>query len=132
MAINYCTIGSTTVDGFCGLQRAKVLARLIDEAGHGVVNPPTPQPHGHGGTGGITHGPTPGYRPPTFPQYRPPEVERDPYTYEQPIITVTAEIFEFRGSETQETTVRLDFVTVSDLEFNSEPVVTVNITEMEI
>lgn len=129
MAINYCTISSNTVDGFCNAQRAKVLARLIDEAGHGSVQPPTP--HGHGGTGGISHGPTPG-RPIYSPQYRLPQVDREPLTYEQPFITVTADIFAFHGSETQETTVRLDFVTVTDLEINSEDVVTVNITEMEI
>lgn len=154
MAINYCTIGSMTVDGFCGTQRAKVLARLIHEAGHDIVTPPV-QPTKPGTSGGISYGPGP-YAPPVRPnvpnqwanvrppQYRPSELDRPVLPIEQPFITVSAEIWALRGSETVEVTPRLDFVTVTDLEFNfdlvtitdlefnHESVITVNISQMEI
>lgn len=143
MAINYCTIGTMTVDGFCGKQRAKVLARLIHEAGHDAVVPPNPAPNpGHSG-GSISYGPGP-YAPPVRPnvpnqwanirppEYRPQDFNRNLPPVEQPVITVAAEIWTMRGSETVEVTPRLDFITITDLEFNHEAVITVNISEMEI
>lgn len=133
MSINYCTISTTTVDGFCGNQRAKVLARLLEEK-YPVVNPPIPSPGI--GSGGWTFGPisgtTPVVSPPRYAPHRP-EIDRVVVPYEQPWVTVTvSDIFSFRGSETLETTARLDFVMVTDVKFNDEHEITVNITEMEI
>ena len=145
MSINYCTIGKDRVDGFCGNQRAKILARLIHEAGHDiiVVPPQPPRPIGGGSAigGGFNFHPAV-----QQPMYRPPDINDKPLPpVEQPIITVSAKIFDMFGSETLEATQRLDFVVVTDLEFGSSPTVavtelqmnvapeiTVNISEMEI
>lgn len=142
MSINYCTIGAQSIDGFCGSQRAKVLARLIREAGHDVVVPPTPRPSG----GGISIGPNlpstsfrpgvlqPGQQPWRQQPYRPPQqdVDQNLPPREQPFITVRAEVLGMVGQETLEATARLHFVVVTDLEINSSPEITVNISEMEI
>lgn len=127
MSINFCTIGKVRIDGFCGSQRAKVLARLIHEAGHDTVVVPSIPPRGH--SGGAIVG---NFKPQPFPSFRPtePQVDRNLPPVEQPYITVRAEIFGMFGSETVETVSRLDFVVVTDLEIGSE--VEVNISEMEI
>lgn len=137
MSINYCTIGRDRIDGFCGNQRAKVLARLIHEAGHDIiVVPPTPTPRPSGGGaiigGGFDFRPhvnvlQPGQRP-----WQRPELDKHLPQQEQPVITVRAEIFGFSGFQIQEVTNRIDFVTVRDLEINNDSEITVNITEMEI
>jgi hypothetical protein len=133
MSINYCTLGAATVDGFCGTQRAKVLAHLIHQAGHDVVVPPAPQPT-HGGSGGSSYGP--GFRQQiNQPQYRrPPELDRniEAPPREQPYITVSAEFMGITGSQTIEVTQRLDFVTITDLEVNHDASITVNISEMQM
>jgi len=137
MSINYCTIGLDRIDGFCGNQRAKVLARLIREAGHEIiVVPPTPTPR-PGGSGGSTIGGGFNFRPNVFQPGQPwqqprQDIDQNLPQREQPYITVTAEIMGMRGSETIEATARLDFVIVSDLEINEGPEITVNISEMEI
>lgn len=129
MSINYCTISSTEIDGFCGTQRVKVLARLIEQKYAVVNSPPSSGGWAYGPSFNANHGIQ-------QPQYIPPfrqELDQDPQPYEQPWITVTAsEIFNTRGSETLETTPRLDFVTVTNVEFNNEPDITVNITDIEI
>lgn len=132
MSINYCTLSSSTIDTFCGNQRNKVLNRLLDEK-YTVVQPPAPS------SGGWTYGPIsgtiPGVRPDVSyapPPYQRPELDRDLPKYESPWVTVTAEVFKFRGSETQETSVHLDFVVVTDIVFSDAPDISVNITEMEI
>ena len=145
MSINYCTIGTNTVDGFCGTQRAKVLARLIAEK-YTATPVPNPRP----GSGGISFGPGPAILPGTSfrpgwiqPQQpdlrsrtyypdRQTDLNKDTLPFEQPFITVTAELFGARGSQTLEATTRLDFVIVTDLEINHQDVITVNISEMEI
>ena len=117
MSINYCSIGTATVDAFCGLTRAKVLARLIHEAGHDVIVP-TPTQHGGGAT----------IRP------RPQWVNNSPpiQNFEQSRITVSVMAFGVQSDETQEMTSRLDFVTVTGLEINSSTPETVNISKLEI
>lgn len=135
MSINYCTIGKNSIDGFCGNQRAKVLSRLIHEAGHDIiVVPPTPTPRpSSGGTSiGIRSGFDfrPDVRSPPF--RREPEAQRPLQPQEQPFITVSAEILGMKGQETLEVSPRLDFVTVTDLEINEGPEITVNISDMEI
>jgi len=125
MAINFCTIGRDTVDGFCGTQRAKVLATLIHEAGHDIVVVPPKAPIGH--SGGSTFG-----RPQASMQYRQPlPIEKPTIPTELPFITVSAEVFGMSGSETLEVTTRLDFVVVTDLEMNVSEIA-VNISDMEI
>jgi len=127
MSINYCTIGTGRIDGFCGKQRAKVLARLIHEAGHDViVVPPKPTPRPH--SGGSTIRPGMDFKP-----YIAPQMDRQNLPpVDQPYITVRAEIFGMVGSETIENTQRLDFVVVTNLEINEGPEISVNISEMEI
>lgn len=148
MSINYCTIGTNTVDGFCGTQRAKVLALLLAEKYDNVQPPaPSPAPPPGGGGGGISYGPStpilpgttisPGWPPnQNVPIYRPydsrPDIDQNVPPIEQPFITVTVELYGKVGSETQEMSARLDFVVVTDLEINSETAVSVNISEMEI
>jgi hypothetical protein len=133
MSINYCTIGLTTVNSFCNAERTKVLARLIQQAGHDVV--PTPQPT-NGGSGGSAYSPgigiQPGVRPMPPPRWTPPEIDHIEAPREQPFITVYAEIMGMMGSETLEVTQRLDFVTITDLEVNHNASITVNISEMEM
>jgi hypothetical protein len=141
MSINFCTIGSTSVDGFCGTQRAKVLARLIHQAGHDddvvvVPVPPSVPPPG-------SFSPFSSRQQQMFTR----RIEKDPIVVQrdQPTITVAAKIFGFKGSETLHVTPRLDFVTVTnlefsadapviitDLEFNKGSTITVNISDMEI
>lgn len=126
MAINFCTIGRDTVNGFCGTQRAKVLANLIHEAGHDIIVVPPKPTVGH--SGGTTFG-----RAPVTPmQYRRPvELEKPTTPTELPFITVSAEVFGMSGSETLEVTTRLDFVTITDVEMNVSEIA-VNISDMEI
>jgi hypothetical protein len=126
VAINYCTIGTTTIDSFCGTQRAKVLARLILEARPDI--PPTETRPPAGGGWAI---PT---RPELYPAtYRPPELEQPPLNWEQPFVSVTVEMDGVQGIETQEMSTRFEFVVVTDLEISSDDdLVTVNISELEI
>lgn len=126
MSINFCTIASSPVDGFCGTQRAKVLARLIP------ILHPTPAP--------AVSGTNPRVLRDTFKFNRPFEIEDQPtLTFEQPTVTVSVEILGFAGSDTQDVSaVQVDFVSVSDFEFGTsahEPddhadVIAVNITEL--
>lgn len=60
--------------------------------------------------------------------------DEKPQIIEQPFITVTAEIMGLAGSETLDVVNRLDFVTVTDLQFedSGDPGLSVNITEMEM
>jgi len=122
MAINFCTIGQDPIDGFCGIQRSKILARLIHEVGHDVV-PPKPHPP----AGGMDIGGAGFWSP-----FRSQDLPHNVQPVEQPFITVTAEIFGMVGSQTLEASARLDFVLVTDLEINTLPEIAVNISEMEI
>jgi len=142
MSINYCTISTNAVDGFCGTQRAKVLALLLAEK-YAVVNPPTPQPGGGGGGVGIGHqgqwgqwSNIPGTQPPLYPpRYEPPRIDRDLPAYEQPFITVVVSDFlGLRGSETLNATPQIEFVTVTNLEIEDEmhTDISVNITGLEM
>ena len=143
MSINYCTIGRDRIDGFCGNQRAKVLARLIHEAGHDIIVVPPVNPPRHSGGGGISIGAPgfnftpnvlqPGIQRPWQQQPQPKvDLEKDAPPREQPFITVKVEFMGLVGSQTIEASNRLDFVVVSDLEINDGPEITVNISEMEI
>jgi hypothetical protein len=127
MSINFCTIASSPVDGFCGTQRAKVLARLIP-----ILHPAVPPV--------VTTGTNPRVLRDTFKFNRPFEIEDQPtLTFEQPTVTVSAEIFGYYGTDTQDVSAaQVDFVSISDFEFGSsvhEPdhdagVIAVNITEL--
>jgi len=90
MSINACTINTNSIDGFCGNIRAKVLARLIEEK-NGVVTPPT----GGGGGGGSWAG-GPGFQVPPI---------HNPYPFgnlqpHNPYVTVTADLFGYKGQQT--------------------------------
>jgi len=129
MSINYCTISTSTIDGFCGIQRSKVIARLLDEK-YPVVNPPTPSPRP--GSGGVTYGGMPGRAPnPWFDPYTSDTTQ--PIEYEQPYITVrVSDLFGEEGSETLFADAQMSFVTVTNLEFEDEDDISVNITGLEI
>lgn len=106
MAINFCTISSTTVDGFCGNQRAKVLARLIATARPPVANVPI-------GGGHIEHRPQ--------PVWQRPEIITPPrqLDFELPFITVTVKgLFGENGAQTYEVMPQVEFVTAFNLEFD--------------
>lgn len=141
MSINYCTISTNTLDGFCGNQRAKVLAHLLDEK-YAVVNPPTPHPGGGGGGVGIGHqgqwgqwSNIPGiqHNIPQVPRYEPPRIDRDLPAYEQPWITVVVSNFlgDLRGEQTLNATPQVEFVTVTNLDFEDTDI-SVNITGLEM
>ena len=70
------------------------------------------------------------------PKYnRPFEIEDTPHlTFEQPIVTVSAEIFGFSGVDTQDVSaVQVDFVSVSDLTVSTDDAfVGVNISDLRI
>ena len=120
MSINYCTISSSSVDSFCGNRRQIVLNRLINE-----LHPPVPAQR-RGGN-------------PTHVKYPIPAIRRDrDERWEQPTITpteldkivVTAEFNGLLGSSQQDIDGRLDFVYVTDLEFEGEEV-SVNISAIK-
>ena len=144
MSINFCTLAATTVNTFCGNQRAKILARLITEAGHDIVVPPAPPPPiGHGASGGIDFVPATGFNLPTtrapLPTWRRPDEDKFQQPLESTVISVSvSDALGFSGTDTIHLDNRLDFVTVTDLEiqpFGRVPAteeVTVNISEMEM
>jgi hypothetical protein len=115
-----------SINGFCGKQRSKMIALLRETRG---VNPPvyvpdepviTPPTIKYGGSGGAA---------PRFVPRMPEPLSRE-FSVEQPIITVSAEIFGIRGFESLEVTSRLDFVIVTDLEVTQA--ITIEISQMEI
>lgn len=140
MSINYCTVSENSVDGFCGRQRAKILAQLLAEKYAAVVNPNTPPPYpggGHGISG--WHSPIPGTQSniPLVPSRPEPlRIDHDLPAYEQPYITV--KIFNFlddlRGEQTLTTQAQLEFVIVTNLEIENEvhTDISVKITELEM
>lgn len=103
-----------------------MLSRLIEELHH--ETPPAPAKQGGGGA---TIRPGTPWQRPAYPRLQT-EPDRDPLVYEQPLITVTAELDGVRGSQTIEVTSKMDFVFVTDLTFENTSTVTVNILDLEI
>lgn len=124
MAINFCTIDGETVDGFCGLQRAKVLSRLVAEK---YTAPPRPTRPPIGGSIGMPVQPNYGF---TNPWYDPYSSNLQP-NVEQPNITVRVrDLFGDQGEETLYATTQTELVTVTNLEFQSLEPTTVTITDL--
>jgi hypothetical protein len=126
MSINSCTVDMESINGFCGKQRSKMIALLRETRG---INPPVyipdepivpPAVIKYGGSGGVA---------PRFIPRMPEPLSRE-FPVEQPIITVSAEIFGIKGFESLEVTSRLDFVIVTDLEVTQA--ITIEISQMEI
>jgi hypothetical protein len=113
MAINYCTLTSSTLDAFCGNRRAIVLERLIDEL-RPVIGPAVSNPQSKW----ITARPPQKWEPPALPT----ELER---------ILVTAQFQELSGSSTQEVRSQLELVTVTDVHVQPTKVV-VNIENLRV
>jgi hypothetical protein len=130
MSINYCTLGSNTVDSFCSPRRGIVFNKLVRE-----LHPPiiVPQPTG-GNPQSIRN--TAAIAQLLARQQRPrfDVDDRDPMVYEQPFISVTVELFGATGTQTMDVSgVNVDIVTVTNLEFGSaESEIVVNIFDFEI
>lgn len=99
MAINFCTVGSYTVNTFCGEIRALVLDRLIEEA-HGPINPPKPPVLGGAGGASMRHdAPIINY-------------------LDLPYVTISVEFLGKEGTLTVAKDTKHYFVTVSDLQID--------------
>lgn len=107
MSINSCTIDSFTIDSFCSRQRQLTIARLVP-----ILHPPTPVTSSGGGNPRVL-------RDTWFDRRE--EEEKPVLTFEQPIVSVTVEIFGFSGTDTQDVMgSQVDFVTVTNLEVQRE------------
>ncbi len=132
MAINYCTLGTHTIDTFCGPRRGLILAKLIAELHPPIVNP---QPSVGGGnpqqirnTAAIAQILARQQQRPNF------DIDdREPMVYEQPFVSVTVELFGATGTQTMEmSNTNVDIVTVTNFEFDVGPEIVVNISDFEI
>lgn len=120
MAINSCTIDSFTLDAFCSPRRGMIFDRLVDE-----LHPVTPVVSSARGNPRVLRD--------TFQMPRPFEIDdRQTLTFEQPFVTVTAEILGLSGTDTQDVqAANTDFVTVTGLDFGSdETQISVNILDI--
>ena len=115
MAINSCSINGFTLHG---RRCSDKFAALVP-----ILHPPIV----------ASTGTNPRVLRDTFQLPRQFEIEDQPHlTFEQPIITVTAEIFGVSGSDTQDVSAaQLDFVTVTDLELEPTLSIDVNITDLK-
>lgn len=109
MAINFCTLTSSTLDAFCGSRRALVLNQLLT------------QKYPVQGTNNSSVRSTK-VAPVNF---EPAEREEESVlTFEQPIVTVTVEMFGMTGQDTQNVmSSHIDFVTVTHLEVETEEII---------
>lgn len=116
MAINYCTLTSSTVDAFCDPRRNQIFNQLVD-----ILHPPAPSV---GASGGIPHGT------PKFIFQRAPEKWEPPYIpTELERIVVEATFLSLFGRDEQEVRSGMELVTVTDLQV--EPtVLSVNISDL--
>jgi hypothetical protein len=127
MSINYCTLTASTTDAFCGRSRTVVLARL-----KAAKYPPTVQ-----GTNNqsFSHD-LAKLRPDLVRQVFPDLEEHEQLNFEQPIITVSAELMGETGMMQLDREARVDFVMAMDFKIgpglSSGPPVTVNITDLSI
>jgi hypothetical protein len=112
MSINFCTISASSIDSFCGARRAVVLNNLLAEF---RPEPPVTTPKRGGG--------------PIFAGIRREEEPKTPVYFELDHVTVSATFQDMSGSDTLDMTGQLDFVIVTDLEFNASNV-HVNITDL--
>jgi hypothetical protein len=114
VSINFCTLTSETVSSFCGIQRAKIFARLVP-----LLHPPVPT-NVIGGNRINRQ-----YEHNSYP-------DNDTHlTFEQPFIIVSAELFGIMGMEKYEVFDELNFVSITDFEILSNTL-NVNITDFEI
>ena len=58
--------------------------------------------------------------------------DRDPLVYEQPFVTVKVELFGAEGIQTMDMASNVDIVTVTNLEFESGPEISVNISDFQL
>lgn len=128
MSINYCTLGSNTVDSFCSPRRAVVFNRLVLE-----LHPPisaqqstNSNPQQLRNTAAIAR--VIAHQRPNFDVD-----EREPMVYEQPFISVTVELFGATGTQTMDVSaVNIDIVTITGFEFDSSgPEISVNISDFD-
>lgn len=117
MAINYCTISSSSIDSFCGARRAIVFNRLVSQL-HPTVR---------------TVGGNPAHVATKIPALRP--REREEMRYEKPTeldkILVSANINGISGSELQNYNQRLDLVFITNLK-NVSQSINVNISNISV
>ena len=128
MSINYCTLGSNTIDAFCGPRRGLIFNKLILE-----LHPPVVQSIGGGNTQQIRN--TAAIAHVIAQQRSNFDIdERDPMIYEQPFVTVTVELFGATGTQTMDvSSINVDIVTITGLEFDSTGLeIDVNISELTI
>ena len=127
MSINYCTLGSNTIDVFCGPRRGILFNKLVLE-----LHPPIAQNIGGGNvqqvrnTAAIAR---------VIAQQRPnfDVDDRKPMVYEQPFVTVIVELFGATGTQTMDVSaVNVDIVTITNLNFEVGPEISVNISDLTI
>lgn len=121
MSINFCTIGSNTVGTLCGYRRARVLQRLLDEKYTPVVSGSSN--HSVARNIGQRH-----LVPLTridAEQYETPALQ-----FEQPFVTVSAELFGQVGQQTIEARPHLEFVTVVDLTVGAAHTDSVSVSDL--
>jgi hypothetical protein len=129
MAINFCTLTNSTIDTFCGNRRQLILDRLLEER-----YPPAPPPV-LGTNNSSVREALVRQRPELF--RRPAEEEElTQLTFEQPFITVTAELLGTTGTHQLDAATRLDFVVVTNLRIGErhqlEATVAVNISDFKV
>lgn len=121
MSINYCTVGSNTVDSFCSPRRRIVFDKLVQELHPQRAGGNVQQVRNTAAIAQIL----------ARQQQRPhfDVDERDPMVYEQPFISVTVELFGSTGTQTMDVSAaNVDIVTITNVEFGSmEPEIVVNI-----
>lgn len=131
MSINFCTLTGSTLDTFCGNSRQIILDRLLDEK---YATPPV-QPFIGTNNSSVSKDFTKKF--PHLVRHAVEDDERPVLTFEQPFITVSAELMGATGSQQQEVTPRLDFVVASDLNISKtttskEVELSVNISDFTV
>jgi hypothetical protein len=131
MSINYCTLGSSTVNTFCGNKRPVVLARLLQELRAQEQKPKIVNGGGYGYPGGHVPGRT-NPAPRQYAPYRPdPSREAPIVSTELDRIVVSAQFQELSGRAEQEVTAHLDIVYITNLKVH--PVqVSVDISNIKV
>ena len=122
MSINFCTLTNASVDTFCGNRRSVVLNNLLQKKYPPVVT----------STGGGSYQVRNEFAFNRPEQFVRPEEQRV-LQFEQPFITVSAELMGMTGMQQIDLAPQLEFVVISDLQF-PEPTssVTVNITDFSL
>jgi len=126
MSINFCTLTGSTLDTFCGNRRSIIVNQLLTEK-----YPPAPSAPGTNNHHVSTDF---ARRYPHLVQHVEHE-EIKPLTFEQPFITVSAELLGDVGTQTLEAKVQMEFATVTDLKIGDSPApqdISVNISDFSI